>query len=428
MIVVVLLGLMLILIFLGVPVAFAMGLAIIATLTFMLDIPLVVVAAQIVDTIDAWIWLTMPLFLMMGNLMNASGITEKLINFSRMVVGHMHGGLSHIGVLTNVMMAGMSGSSSADAAATGSIMIPAMKKAGYPTGYAAALIGCSSLIGPLIPPSLGLITVAILSRVSVLRLWLGGLVPGLMLGIALIITGYIMARWKGFPRYKRASIKQMVVAGGVATPALVIPVIILGGMRMGVFTPTEAGAVGVVYILLVGFFLYKKVNLKGLEEAGWSTVILTGPILWIIAVGTLFGWVIAVSGTGPLVVDFIHRVSANPVVFLLMMSAIVLALGCIIEGFPIIMILLPLLAPAASVFGVDLIHFGVLFYYVVSVGQMTPPVGAGHYIVMGIAECSVDEYVREGWPFLMTLFLLIPLFIFFPALVTWFPDLILGAP
>ena len=424
-VVIVLLALMLFLISLGVPVAFAMGVSITATLVFILHIPLVVVASHIIDGMNAWIWLTMPLFLMLGNLMNVSGVTEKLISFSRALVGHIPGGLSHIGVLTNVMMAGMSGSSNADAAATGSVMIPAMKKNGYSPGYSAALIGCASLIGPLIPPSMGLIVVAVLMEISVLRLWLGGVVPGFMLGIALMITGYIMARWKGFPRYKRAPIKQMMVTGGVASSALVIPIVILGGMRVGVFTATEAGAVGVVYILLLAF-CYKTFKLKKVEEASWASVKLAGPILWIIASALLFAWVIAVSGAGPVLVDFICRFGISPTAFLLVVNALVLGLGFVIEGFPIIMILVPLLAPVASAVGVNPIQFGLLFHYCVSVGQMTPPVGAGHYIVMGIADCHVDEYVREGWPLLLTVFTLVPPLIFFPQLITWVPDLIMG--
>ena len=420
-------GSFLLLLALGMPIAHAMLPAIIVTLIVGFDIPLTVLASGLIVGIDQWIWLTMPLFLMMGNLMNESGITDRLIDLSQEIIGHISGGLSHVGVLTNVLMAGMSGSCSADAGATGAILIPAMKKVGYPAGYSSTLISASSIIGPLIPPSLGLILVGAIGKQSILRLWLGGAVPGFILGIGLIITGYFMAKKKSFPRVERRhSLKRIVRTGIVATPALIIPVIILGGMRFGVFTPTEAGAAGVVYVLLLGTLGYRKLNFEAFTHSALGTVALIGPLMWIIAMAILFGTVVGRLNVGPPFVDFLTGISTNPYVFMLIVSAVVLFLGCIMEGAPIILILYPFLKLGGAAYGIDPIHFAVLFFYLVMVGQCTPPVGPSMFITNAIANCSVKDYVAEGWPLLVTQFLLIFPFIFFPALITWFPDLIMG--
>jgi len=303
-----------------------------------------------------------------------------------------------------------------------------MKKVGYPAGYASMLIASSSLIGPLIPPSLILIIVGVIGRLSILRLWLGGAVPGLILGLGLITTGYIMARRKGFPRAeRRSSLKRIVRTGAVAAPALIIPVIILGGMRLGVFAPTEAGAVGVVYVLLLGIIAYRKLNLEAFKHSALTTVGLIGPLMWIIAMAIIFGVVVARLNVGLPFVNFLTGISESQLVFLFLVSAVVLFLGCIMEGAPIILILYPLLAPAAEAYGIDPIYFGVLFCYLILVGQCTPPVGPSMFITNAIARCTVKEYITEGWPLLVTQFLLVPLFIFFPALITWFPNLIMGS-
>ncbi len=427
MIVGLLFGLFLFLIALGMPISHSMLVSSIVTLIIGFDVPLTVLASSIIYGIDQWVWLTMPLFLMMGNLMNETGITRKLIDLCQEIIGSISGGLSHVGVSVNILMAGMSGSCSADAATTGVILIPEMKKAGYSSGYSSMLISTSSIIGPLIPPSLPLIMVGIIGRLSILRLWFGGAVPGFLLGIGLIITGYIMAKKKGFARIKKKpSLKRVGIYGVVALPALIIPVIILGGMRLGIFAPTEAGAVGVVYVLLLGTLVYKKLKFKNFKENALTTVGLIGPLMWIIAMAILFGTIVGRVNVGGPFVEFITGVSENPIIFLLIVSVVVLFLGCIMEGAPIILILYPFVNAAAKEYGIDPIHFGVLFTYLMLIGQCTPPVGPSMFITNALANCSVQEYIKEGWTLLLTQFMLVPVFIFYPQLITWFPNLIMG--
>lgn len=427
MLVALLFGIMLFLIALGVPIAHAMLPAMLVTLVVGFDISLSVIVASLLSGVDQWIWLTMPLFLMLGNSMNESGITDRLIDFTQEIFGHIAGGLSHVGVATNVLMAGMSGSCSADAAATGTIMIPALKKAGYPAGYASMLIASSSIIGPLIPPSLGLIVISVLGRMSVLRLWLGGAGPGLALGLGLIITGYIMARRKGFPRREqRPSVKRIAKTGGIAAPALVIPIVILGGMRLGIFSPTEAGACGVVYVILVGILVYRRLNLAAFKEVALRTVRLTGPLMWIIGMALVFGSVVGRLHVAPAFVQLLMGISSNPIVFLFIAAAIVLFLGCLMETAAITLVLYPLLHMAAVAYGLDPIYFGVFYFYCGLVGQCTPPVGPSMFITNAIANCTVVDYVREGWPLLVTQFVLVVPLIFFPQIITWLPNLVMG--
>ncbi len=428
MLVALLFGIFLFLIVLEMPLAHAMLVAIIATLVIGFNIPLTELASGLIAGADQWLWMTIPLFLLMGNLMNASGVTDRLIAFSQEIVGHISGGLSHVGVATNTLMAGMSGCCAADAAITGTIMIPAMKKAGYPAGYASMLIASSANIAELIPPSVGLIIVGVIGRLSILRLWFSGVVPGFILGLGLLTTGYIMAKRKGFPRLERKpSFKRIVKTGGGASAALAIPVFILGGMRLGVFSAIEAGAVGVVYTVLVGIAVYRTLNLTSFKGAVWDATRLLGPIIWIIAVAILFGQVLGRLNVGPAIADFLVGISPNPLVFIVVISVVVLLIGCIMEGTPIILIVYPLLIPAANAYGIDPIYFAQLFFYCLVIGQCTPPMATSMFICNAIAKSSVADYAREGWPLLITQFLLVPLLIFFPALITWFPNLIMGA-
>ncbi len=427
MLIVLMFGIFLFLTALGMPIAHAMLSSIIATLVVGFDIPLTELAGGLLSGANQWIWLTMPLFLLLGNLLNASGITDRLITFSQEIVGHIAGGLSHVGVATNVLMAGMSGCCSSDAAITGTLIIPSMKKAGYPAGYSSMLIASSAGIAMLIPPSVGLIIIGVVGRLSILRLWLSGVVPGLILGVGLITTGYIMAKRKGFPRLERKpSFKRIVKTGGGAGPALVIPIFILGGMRLGIFSAIEAGAVGVAYTLLLGIAVYRKITLRSFREAASNATRLLGPLIWIIAVAILFGNVLARLNVGPALVDFLTGISTNPIVFLVAVSALVLFLGCIMEGAPLLLVLYPLLIPSANAYGIDPIHFGLLFFYCMLVGQCTPPMAPSMFITNIIADCTSVDYMRDGWPLLITQFLLVPIFIFFPPLITWFPDLVMG--
>ncbi|MFC2042441.1 TRAP transporter large permease [Chloroflexota bacterium] len=416
------------LIALGVPVAFSLAISGAVILAFAFDIPLILIPARALDVLDAWVWVAIPLFLIVGYLMNASGVTGRLVDFAQSVVGHVSGGLSHVSVATNTMLAGMSGSLIADCAAVGSILIPPMKEKGFPPGYCAAIVACGSLIGPLIPPSINFIIIGTLINTSILRMWLGGVIPGLIVATGLITAGYIISKRKGYAKNQRAPVREMVRTFTLAIPALVIPVGIMGGLRLGIFTPTEAGSATVLYILLIGFGVYRSLTIKGLGEASLMAAKNTGTIGAIIAGGSVFGAALSMLGTGSIFAKAIIGVSPNPVVFMCAMVALLLFLGTIIEVIPLILIFVPLFLPVVQAFEINLVYFGVVFGYTSLVGSMTPPIGLAMYLSCSIAKTNVVQYTKHGWPFLGVLFAADFIFVLFPQTILWIPKLVMGLP
>ncbi|MFH1651859.1 MAG: TRAP transporter large permease [Chloroflexota bacterium] len=422
---VLLFGLFFLFILLGMPIGFSMGISAVAVLVFGLQISAPVVATKMVGMIDSWTWLAIPLFIFLGNLMTVTGITERLVTFSQGLVGHIKGGLSHVSVVTNTLMAGMSGSITADAAAVGSLFGPSMYKAGYPRGYTAGIIAAGAVIGPMIPPSIAFIMIGAAGNVSILRLWLGGAVPGLVIAVALITAGYIVARLKGYRAEAKVTWGQRVRTFVPALPALVIPIIIIGGMRLGLFTATEAGAVGVVYTLIVGTAVYRELKLK----AVWATLLgsakAAAKTFFIIAAAGIFSWVLTIMKADAMIMGIV-KTFATPLIFLVMVSVIFTILGFFIEGPALVLIFIPLLMPIAREIGVDPVHFGVVFGLVNLVGALTPPVANAMYMACAVTGATPEQYIVDGWPVIVPLFLVILVVIFFPPLSTFLPNLIMG--
>lgn len=427
MMAVLMIGIVFILVLIAVPFAFAFGISAAIALLLWFDFTPAALVIQMVGQVDTWLWLAIPLFLMLGLLMTASGITKRLIDVSLLAVGHIRGGLSHVAVLTNVLMAGMSGSYIADAAATGTILIPSLKEAGYSRGYASTLIACSAMIGTLIPPSITFIIVGVLAEVSILRLWIGGIIPGLMVGAFLMTMGFILAKRRGYAvGEKWGGIKPLIRSTGTALPALVLPIVILGGMRLGIFTPTEAGASGILYGLFVSLFIYRDVKFKQLLPPMLAAVKITSGIMFLLAGATLLSLLLSVMQAGPPVTRALVSVSDNPKIFLFIVTIFLVFMGMFIDSAPLVFIFLPLLAPVAYAYGVDPVQFGVIFGYCIMTGGMTPPYGLAMFITNGISGATVVEYTRDGWPLVVGLLLLnIPL-ILFPPLTTWLPTLVMG--
>ncbi len=414
-------------VFLGVPYVYAIGIAAVLILGVGgFGLPLTVLVRATISTIDSWVWLAVPLFVMLGFTMSASGITKHLVRVASALVGHIRGGLSHVAVVTNTLMAGMSGSILADASATGVLLIPVLKENGYSRGYASAVIACAAMIGPLIPPSMNLIICGVLVDVSILRLWIGGIVPGLMVGASLIIIGFILAKRRGYPVGKWGGIKPLARSTGSASPALVIPIVILGGMRLGVFTPTEAGAAGVVYVLFVAFVIYREMKFKDLLPPIVATVRLTSMVAFVVAVTGSMGYMLAILQAGPIVAKTMLSLTDSPTLFLFLVMGFVLLMGMFMDGIPLMLILIPILVPSAVTYGIDLIHFGLVFSYCILIGSLTPPFGLTMFVTTDIAGASIREYLKDGWPLLAGNILLVFPLILYPPLVTWLPTLVMG--
>jgi len=358
--------------------------------------------------------LAIPLFMLAGNLMNEGGITPDLVRFARLMLGHIRGGLGQATVLACAIFAAISGAAVATAVAIGVVMIPAMKKAGYDEDVAAALTCTASCMGPIIPPSIPFIIYGVTANVSIAGLFLGGVLPGLVLGAALMIYIYVVASKRGYPTDPKTPGKELLVAAYKALPALFMPVLIMGGILSGVFTPTEAAGVTVVYAALVGAFVYRKLTFKNLPKVLLNAGLESGMVMLLIAMSEPFAWIVAVDQIPQLLVEWISALTTSPYLILLMVNVFLLVLGIPMETAPALVIVTPVLAPIAVTLGIDPVHMGIVICLNLVLGLITPPVGAVLFAVCGIGNISLDKLGKAVWaPFIVSLAVL--------AVVTYVP-------
>ncbi len=407
-----------ILLVLRVPVAAAMGLSgAFALLTSDMAIPLAVVPQRIFVLLDSTSLLAIPFFILAGSIMEQGGMARRMIAFAQTMVGHWRGGLAQVDVLASTIFSSLTGSSAASASATGSVMIPAMKRAGYPAGYAAALEASSAAIGPIIPPSIIMVIYGSLAGVSVGALFLSGIVPGLMITIGLFAVNAIQARRKGWGGEPRAPFSERIRAARLAIAALIAPLIIIGGILGGVFTPTEAGAVAVVYAALISLFVYREMGFKRLMASVFDAALTTGIIGLIIASAGIFGWVLALEQVPQMVVAWVQGVTTSPTIAIILVVGVVLVIGCVVDVTAAVIILVPVFAPLGASFGFDPVHFGIIMCLALVYGNVTPPVGLLLFLTAGIAKCSVGEVMRYQIPFYTVLSLVLAATVALPGLI-----------
>lgn len=409
----------------AVPVAFALGLTSALFLWLRRTIPLIVIPQRMVGGANSFPLLAIPLFLLAGNIMNAGKLTHRLVEFASTLVGHITGGLAHVNVVTSMIMAGMTGSAVADTSAEGSVLIPAMSEAGYSKGFAAAITAASATIGPIIPPSIPMVVIASAADLSIGRLFLGGIVPGVLMGLYLMLASYLISRKRHYPRGPRPSLKLVAVAFWRAIPVLFLPVIILGGIMGGVFTPTEASGVAAVYALVLSV-AYGELRIRSLPKVFVDSIVTSSTVMMVIAAAAVGGWLMAVMRLPQAMIEFFVRTARSPWVFLLMVNGILLFLGCITEPTPVLIILGPILIQAASRFGLDPIHMGVVIVLNLMIGLITPPVGTAAFVACGIAKIPVHEFTKEAFPLIIALLVVLGLITYFPSLVTWVPNVLMG--
>ena len=398
-----LLASMLLLLVLGVPIAYAIGISSLIYVVFLTDMSPLLVAQQICGGADNLILLALPFFLLAGEIMNAAGITQRLTRFAMALIGPVHGGLSFVVVVANMLVAMVSGAAIASAAAVGSTMVPEMERKGYPRGFAAAVNASAATIGPVIPPSIGFIIYASVSGASVGKLFLAGTLPGVLVALAIMGTCFVIARRAGHPRGDRHSATELGWSFIAALPGLFMPVIILGGIFGGLVTPTEAGVIAVAYGLVVGIYVYRSLHWKDLPGILIVTARRSASILFIIACASFFGFLIAREVEGEMFISFFQAVTAQKWLLLLMIIGLVLVLGMVMEGGSIMIILTPLLLPVLTSYGVDVIHFGVVFQMAIMIGLLTPPVGILLFVLAGVSQVAVKDILRNLWPFYLTL-------------------------
>jgi C4-dicarboxylate transporter DctM subunit len=415
------------LILLGVPVAVSMGLTAIVTFLVMgqADI-LTMVAQRMYASTTSFTLLAIPFFILAGNLMNTGGITERIFRFARALVGHIWGGLGQVNVIASMIFSGMSGAAVADAAGLGMIEMKAMKDNGYDWRFSAAITAASSTIGPVVPPSIPLVIYGYLTEVSVGRLFLAGVIPGVLMGLALMIVVYFISRHRRYPRDKRAPFKEIILSGKSAILPLLTPVIIVGGILSGQFTPTEASVVACVYALFLGLVVYRSIRIKDLPAVFWNTLTHTVRIMFIIAAAGFFGWLLILNRTPVQVITGLTNLSANPALVMLIIIAVLLIFGCFLEGIAVLLITIPIFQKIIVHFSIDPVQFGVVMTLASMIGLLTPPVGMCLYAVSSITNLSIGELTKEMWPYLLGIFIVLLAVAFIPSISLWLPNLAMG--
>lgn len=411
----------LVLMVLGVPVAFATGVSSVLAILLASDLPLVLVLQRIYNSLDSFPLMAVPLFILTGQLMNTGGVTRRIINFGKIFTSRVPGGLSHVNVITSMVFAGISGSATADAAGEGAIIIPAMLEEGYEEDWAVGITAASSAIGPIIPPSVLMIVYGAITQLSVGRLFLAGLVPGVLVGVALLVTGFVLA----LRRHRKRSDFQMTPAEtlkalGESWPTLLAPVIIIGGVTVGVFTATEAGAVAAFYALILGV-AYRELTPKRLFDTLLGTAKSTTIVLFLIACASTFGWVLAHQNVPQNLIGLITSLTASKPLILAMIVVLVLLVGTLVDGMAIILVFAPVLFPLTTALGFDPYHFAAVFIVAVMVGGITPPVGILLYISCSVGKVPIRRTMPLIWVFVAALVLTLLLITYIPALSTFLP-------
>ena len=410
---------------LGVPLFASMGLAAFA-FVFLGGMPPGMVPQKIAQSANSFPLLAAPLFILMGNIMNSAGITERIFTFATACVGWLRGGLCHANILASVIFAGMSGSAVADAGGVGTLEIKAMRDEGYDAETAAAITAASATIGPIIPPSLPMVVYGVSADVSIGGLFLAGVIPGLLMAGSLMLMVSEVARRRNLPRTPFPGLRQLGHAYARAHWALMTPVILFGGMMGGLFTPTEAAGVATVYALILGLFVYRDFDLKQLPAIVAETVETTGVVLALVMTAAALGWCLSISRMPQTLGPQIVALVGNPLYFLLLVNGLLLIVGCFMEALAAMLILIPILSPAAASLGIDPIQFGLIFVLNLMIGTITPPVGVVLFVTARIANISFGAMSRAIVPWLLPLLAVLLAITLWPPLTTWLPGLVMG--
>jgi TRAP-type transport system large permease protein len=406
----------------GMPVAFALGLTFLVMIRFFTELPLILLPQQIMVGADNYSLVAIPFFMFAAAIMAAGGITRRIIEALMALIGRVRGGLAITNVGASIAMGSFSGSSVADASMIGSMMIPEMKERGYPAASAAAVTAASSVIGVIIPPSIPMIVLGFITGTSVLAMFLGGILPGLMVGGALITAAWWSSRRQGIPRAERLPARRVLVALRDALWALGLPIIVVGGIRLGVFTVVESSVIAVAYALLVSGLVYRELTLAKLYRAAADAAVTSSVVMLIVAAATGSAWLMASEQVPQTIAAQMSQLTDNPVVFLLIAAAFLLVVGMVIDLTPALLILGPILMPVAISFGISPIHFAVVMVVSLAFGLVTPPVGTCLYLTSSIARVSAASVVRAMLPYLAVMLFTLLLIVLVPGLSTWIPS------
>ncbi|UXH46373.1 TRAP transporter large permease [Rossellomorea vietnamensis] len=419
-----LVGLFLILMLIGVPIAFVIGIIALLGIFTVPYIPEVTVPMKMLNGIDSFVLLAVPLFILAANLMNHGKISQKLIDLSLTMVGHIRGGLAHANILVSMIFAGVSGAAQADTAGVGKILIPNMKKQGYDTETAVGVTAASSTIGVIIPPSIPMIIFAGLTNASVGALFLGGIVPGVLIGLGMMLFIYIMALKKGYPRSKRATFSEFFKLVYETVPALVTPIIIIGGIISGFFTPTEAAAVACLYTLLICMFFYKTLKLSDLPKIIKDTLALSSLSLFALAAASALGELMSYYQLSVKAQEFFVNNVGTEWIFILIIIAFFLFVGTFMDAIPAMILFVPVILPTANLFGMEPVHLGLIVVMTLAIGLVTPPYGLCLLLAAKIGNLSIEKSFSAVMPYILIVLVVLLFVAFLPEVAFYLPKLI----
>lgn len=402
----------------GVPIAFGLMLAGIGMLWQMGFLDWQSIALQMTNSADSFPLLAIPFFLLAGEVMNAGGLSKRLVTLGLALVGHLRGGLGYVAIVTAVLLASLSGSAIADTAVLAGMLVPIMRSSGYPMGRASGLIASGGIIAPVIPPSIGYIVFGVAGNVSITRLFLSGIVPGVAMALALTATWWLMCRRENMSTLPRKSGAEIRTALVNALVALMLPVIIVGGLKFGIFTPTEAGVVACVYAIFAGAVIYREITLEALYDCMISAIRTTAAVMLLIAAAGITAYAITIAGVPQQLAGLLGPLAQHQVLLMLAIVLIVIAVGTALDFIPTILVLTPVLLPIARQAGIDPVYFGVVFMMSAAIGLLTPPVGAVLNVVCAVAQQRYSDVVRGVFPFIVVQLLLLVLLVLFPQIVT----------
>lgn len=412
----------LILLFTRVPIAYSLGIS--AGVYLLLEgLPFNIIAEKMYAGMDSFTMVCIPSFILAGNLMNTGGITKRIVAFCNVFVGHIRGALAYINILASVLFAGISGTALADVASLGSMLIPAMKDEGYDSEFSVAITASTSVVGPIIPPSVPMVIAGTLTNLSIAKLFVGGIVPGLIMGLGFIIPTYYMAKKRNYPKHDRVPMKEAVKTIKDVIWALLMPIILMVGILSGIFTPTEASIVTVLYAFIVGIFIYKEIKVKDIFPIFRDTVIAAGSVIILVGIANLFAWILTSERVPQTIASGILSITENPILVILIMNIVLLFTGMFMESIAAIIIMIPVLLPVATAIGMSPIHFSIMAILNLMIGLVTPPVGLCLTTAAQIGKISTGRAIKANAPFLVVLMLILALVSYVPAVTTFLPGL-----
>lgn len=413
----------LVLLGIGIPIAFALGLAGYGYVVASTHLPPLIVFQRMFASIDSFPFMAIPFFMLAGNLMFAGGLADKIIDLSRVLVGHMRGGLANVSIVASMFFGGVSGSSVADASALGSILIPAMKKQGYSSPFSAAINATSSTVGIIIPPSIPMILTGVATGLSIRELFFGGLLPGILVGLVMLVATTLLSRRHKFPRYPRASLREIGQAVLKGIPAMIMVLIILGGILGGIFTPTEASVVAVLYGLMMGL-IYRRFTWQSLKKTFVDSAISSAVVMMVISTAGVITWLLAYSRLPQALAVYLTGVIHSPTLLMVVLATAFLLAGTVLDVSPAVLLFGPILLPVIEAVGVDPIFFGVIMVFALAIGLFTPPVGTTMIISAYLSSDSVLAVARSCVPYLIAMVVLLYVLVFYSNLVLWIPTVL----